>query len=926
MKRVLFSISILALGVFLAGHNFSHTPVLHRAVKESASEENTAAKQYYDWLKLHDPATGEIPFDIRRRELAFSHKLDQRAASFKSASPSSTLAVGTDWISRGPNNVGGRTLDIALDRDDESIILAASAQGGVWRSIDTGHSWTATTAPDQLHDATCLAQDIRANHHNIWYYGTGELLSTTWRRASIVSPPRWRTRDLGNGIYRSSNQGVTWTPLPSTVTKKPNDLDHAFDGVWNIVLDPNTAQDIIYAACYTGIMRSSDGGTSWTRVLGDTTYRSFCSDLVMTTNGVLYAALSSYTLDGGSSISAGIWRSTDGLTWKAITPTTGWPAQTNRMRLALAPSDQNIVYAFMETPGTNQTGHSFWKYKYLSGTGVGLGGRWENRSQSLPYDPTNPSGGYSTNTLGGYALMVSVKPSDTNAVFLGGTNLYRSTDGFNTSNHTSWIGGYGPNSFYPGHHPDNHVLIFSPSNPNAMYSGTDGGIFETDNNVDSVIWENLNSGYHSTLFVSVALDHMATGDPLLLGGLQDNGSYTTNGSDTPWDMVGGGDGCYSAIGGNEHALYSASQFGNVSRFGYDAQFNPTSYADVTPIDNTNDFSVFVAPFALDRTNTKVMYLASGHFIWRNSDLTAIPNNNNQNTSLNWDKLLSTEIVDTSVISAVAVSTLPSHRLYYATSQSKIFRVDDAHVGDPMPREISSPLFPPNAFISCIAVDPRDAEQIIAVFSNYSVQSIFASSDGGASWRNISGNIEENPDGSGNGPSCRWVSILHNGAKTFYYLGTTIGLFSTTDISGASTTWTREGASTIGTITVEMIDARESDGVVAVATQGKGVYSSVVTLGVASPNAPASEFDLGLTNYPNPVYSSTTIQFELPKQEFAALELFDPAGRMIATLANESLSAGKHSFDWTPGKLPSQTILYRLITPEGVITKRMQVLH
>src|SRR5581483_7899454 len=191
----------------------------------------------------------------------------------------------------------------------------------------------------------------------------------------------------------------------------------------------------------------------------------------------------------------------------------------------------------------------------------------------------------------------------------------------------------------------------------------------------------------------------------------------------------------------------------------------------TGIDNPQ----FVTPWMLDPANTNQLYFAANDSLWRNTNLSP--------GTGNWELLKNCTVPQGTFITALGMSFGGVHTLYYGTSDGHVFRLDQANGSAPAPLEITGAMFPANAFVSCIAVDPHNPDSIVVCFSNYHVLSIFASNDGGVTWHNASGNLEQNPDGSGDGPSVRWVRIVDQGGQTLYLCGTSIGLFSTTDLSG-----------------------------------------------------------------------------------------------------------------------------------------------
>ena len=173
-----------------------------------------------------------------------------------------------------------------------------------------------------------MVQDTRPGHENVWYYGTGE--------ARGSSAANGGDDYRGDGVFKSTDGGVTWSLLPSTSTNLPQEFDKPFDFVWRMVVDAsNLVEDEVYAATWGIIYRSVDGGGTWTPVLGDPDNPSKYTDLVITTTGVLYATMSS---EGGQ---PGIFRSPDGLAWTQVGP--ALMADYGRITMAAAPSASKAI-------------------------------------------------------------------------------------------------------------------------------------------------------------------------------------------------------------------------------------------------------------------------------------------------------------------------------------------------------------------------------------------------------------------------------------------------------------------------------------------------------------------------------------------------------------------------------------------------------
>jgi photosystem II stability/assembly factor-like uncharacterized protein len=617
------------------------------------------------------------------------------------------------------------------------------------------------------------------------------------------------------------------------------------------------------------------------------------TDVAIAGDGTVYATL------GGITPYNGIYRSANGTEWENISPP-GWPDTTGKTVIAPAPSNPNAVYFFTFVQGVST---KLLKYTKDAGWTDLTAGLWN---------------GGDLQTYGGNMLVLAVKPDDENALFVGTTGLFRSKDGGSSF---ELIGG--ASSF----HVDQHAFVFYPSDPKRMVVGNDGGLFRTEDNTAApqadpntgemhIEWESLNHGYLTTQFYTVALDHATPGSALIAGGMQDNGCMYTDTADpgTPWKDMIWGDGGYVVVGDSGKVMY-ANVGAGFEYWKFTPGGLPYPWTMITPA-NAIGMGLWLSPFILDPHDSRVGYLTSRTELWRNSDLTQIPYVfPPTSTTLNWEQI-PTGSTTNFYISALGMSEALPRRLYIGYTLGGLSRVDDPQSDLPSARELPTQNHPSGypGYVHCIAVDPRDADKVIVVYPNYGVISMYASEDGGDSWAPVGGNLEEFPNGSGAGPSVRWVSILYVQDQPVYFAGTSVGLYSTTKLDSMNTVWVQEGAETIGSVVVDMIDVRQSDGTVAVGTHGNGVYSATVTeIPSSVRGAETVPLSFALENaYPNPFNATTRIRFSVPGDGPVRLAVFDVRGAEIATLVDGRVPAGDMEVRWDAVNQPSGVYFIRLI--------------
>jgi hypothetical protein len=835
-----------------------------------------------EWMRSRyaDPLTGKIPAGIRQAEMAFVAGLPNDASYKKSHNDSAALTF--NWIKRGPWQVGGITRAFAYDVNNPQILLAGTNSGGMWRSTDGGASWNETFPKDAYDGVTCIAQDKRPGKTNIWYAGSGDAYASASDPGAFYS---------GNGLRKSTDGGITWTRLPNQGSMFA--FDNAFDVTFNIATRMQDTADVVFVACVGGIYRSINGGTSFTRVRGTTlgnTY-SFYTDVCVTPSGIVYASL------GSDGTQKGIYRSTDGINFKRMMPA-NFPTTYERIKISYAPSDENQLYFLVNgttnfgTPDTNYVGdvewNSLWKFHYSGDDSLGNPiGSWHDLSLNLP---THGGPFDKFYTQGSYDMVVKVHPNDTNLVLIGGTNLYRSTTAFKDPDHTTFIGGYKQGTALPvvegfdNHHPDQHEIFFHPVNPDIVFSGCDGGVYKTNNiRAANITWTPLNNGYLTTMFYTVAINH-ALPSPVVVGGAQDNGTWFTS-SDylaQPWKYVNGGDGSYCAVADSNKFYVFSLQRGKIRKCKVNSNGVVTSWKRIEPI-GARDYQ-FINPFALDPNDNNILYLPAGRALWRNNILGQIPFDNGWDSiSSGWYRLADTLTGTNMVFSAIGVSKMPANTVYLGTSNRNVYKITNASTGDGVFTNITSTIapnaFPLGANVSCVAVDPYDANKVMVTFSNYNVYSIFYTNDGGASWKKVAGNLESSPSGSGTGPSVRWATIAHiTPDSALYFVATSAGVFATsalrTDVD--STVWVQQGTQVIGNTVCDMMDYREADKVLVVASHARGIFSTWLdkTNGLHA----YSQKDISFGVYPNPASDSWNVETENPFADPLSVQIIDMGGR------------------------------------------------
>lgn len=843
--------------------------------KENRSASYIDARYKYELDMLKDPATGKIPEGIFEKELEFAKTLPVKSSSSREMDLN-------NYIPAGPNNIGGRTRAVAYDKrydgSSNKVIISGCVSGGVMRSTDGGNTWARATfdSGQYSHNLTALAQDPRPGFQDTWYAGTGEFVGNT---ASDIG-----ASFLGYGLWKSTDNGITWTKLSAGSTNDPRKFDHPMDFIYNLAVNPVNGD--LYVASWAVLWKSSDGGSSFKNVFQNVATGNSANSLtgqmhvVVSNAGRVYLAV-----NGGATdiTKRGVWFSDTGEsgTWTRVAggstlgadSVAGWrgnsykTTQTNpviyeskRILITLAPSNNNVGYVYYEN-GLSSDAPSYNAeadlYRFdVSGTSF----TWSNRSANMPDFGGKKSGSDPLTVQGGYDMEVAVKPDDPNTVFIGGTNLYRSTDGFATTGNTAWIAGYKDNtsySAYPNSHADIHRLAFAPNDVNRAICADDGGIQESTNiNAATVSWRML-PNYQTLQIYNVAMDPTA-GQNNFASGSQDNGvrfrDKTGILGTAPADsnnhvLLFSADGAYVGISQNNNGtqnIFESIQFGKLYRARLTNPFQGGT--EITPNGlttsgtSTDEFGEFVTNFRIETENTETIYYVNFNRLFRTNSASTV-------TKSSWEEMTGVSNIigapgNTSIsIRGMGFSRGPyttSHVLYIGTTNGSIYRLDDPKnaPATTIPINISPAGLSGN--VQDIAVNPNNDDEVMAVVSNYNTISIWWTKNGKSAspiWKNAEGNLTL--------PSIRSCAIVvkkdaANQPITEYYVGTSVGLYSTVNLgtvldAGQNPVWQREGGNVLNYALVTSLAYRPTDNVLLVGTHGNGMYYTFVGTPNFTPN-------------------------------------------------------------------------------------------
>lgn len=781
--------------------------------KRERKVKNLPPNKYYEreWELTMNPSYGK-PEPTKVLQLQKTLKKSKKGRQFRVPGDE----PDNSWVERGPNNVGGRTRALLFDPNDvtNKRVFAGGVSGGLWLNediTDENSSWVQVSEVPGNMNISCIAVDPR--NSNIWYVGTGEQYTAG--------------AAVGNGVYKTTDGGITWENLSLEaigVGNLSSITSESLAGIYYIndiiVWDNGNSSEVFVAVggfVYqdagnpknwlglqsAGLYRSVDGGAAWSRMESENFKYVFSgfdfyyipNDFEISADNTLWVGTIGSAV--GQSGAGLVYKSTDGTTWSLEATL----ANANRVELAVSSSDANKLYALAE--GTDGVPHIYQTTDAFSNT--------LELSKPNDADPGISADDFARGQ-DFYNLLIEVDPTDDDLLYVGGIDLFRSSNAGNSWSQISKrnAGIIGNSSVV---HADQHAMTFRPGDENQAVFGNDGGVYYASTlsgaAASNTAISERNSNYNITQFYTGAIAPR-TADEYFMGGTQDNGTpYFDNPNPNIPDSsvdVSGGDGAACFVDQEEDYLIVSNLFNSEYRL-FDFTANAWRVI-VEDLDNTE--GDFINQADLD-SNLDILYTngssGTNYQLYRYSGLTAIPPFGTATQTA-----LTSPSLDSSP-TAIKVSsyTITSTTLLVGTEIGKLFRVTDANAAIPTWTEITGINF--LGSISDIQFGANENE-ILVTFHNYGVTSIWFSSDGGATWVSKEGNFPDIPV----------KSILQNPLAQYEVLiGTELGVWGTSNWSDSSPNWS-QATNGMSDVKVTDLQLREEDNTVLASTFGRGLFT------------------------------------------------------------------------------------------------------
>ena len=670
--------------------------------------------------QLRLDALGETAASVARRDERIVAPVSLGTNNWVQLGPT-VIPNGQGSLSSGARvNVTGRVTGIVVDRTSPLTVYLAAAGGGVWKTLDGGVTWFATTDNELSLAIGALA--MAPSDHNRLYAGTGEgnIFFLVQNFPLSASNEDYH----GVGVLRSSDGGGTWTLVGSA--------DFAGAAFYRIAVHA-TDPDVLFGATSVGLMRSQDGGATWTAIT---------SGLPPLSPSVISCTDVAYDPTNPDRAWCAFWASgifrTDNAnaatpTWTMLT--TGLPASgISRIALAVAPSNHDAIFALIADSPTSKA-----PPKGVYGSTDG-GDTWSLITTSLTI-------------VGSYTLNIAVDVSTPDVLYVSGFELYKCVQ-----NGGAWT----VTSVGTRIHVDNHAFASHPTNNLQIYAGTDGGIYQSADGGSN--WDDsINEGPVITQFEFISQHPLS--DALVIAGTQDNGTDMFRNSLVFYhsaDFDGGQAGIDPANPNNVIHTFNLLP-PPVTQRGIERSTAAGKFGTYSDISNGLSGPVlFYPPWTYDDTDSS--NAAFGTNPLRLSYA--------QGTD-SWPTSITLPGIGSARVSAIHYAN--SSLIYCGTSNGLVYKAVNSGGAWTATQVTASPL--PARWIWDIFLVPGMTDVVVLAMAGFGTPHVWtgAGSGGSWTWTDLSGTSPNRlPDAPAN------ALLLDPAAPNTMYVGTDVGVWTTTD--------------------------------------------------------------------------------------------------------------------------------------------------
>lgn len=779
----------------------------------------------------------------------------------KSQLHKNSLVKNVPFKNIGPTIMSGRVVDLAVNPDNPTEFYVGYASGGVWYTKNNGTTFTPILDTSHTQNVGSLAVDWE---NNMIWVGTGEVNAS-------------RSSYAGIGLLKSANNGETWSTVGlqdshhiSKIIINPNNPNEVVVSAVGHLYSTNTER---------GIYKTTDGGSTWKQTLFVNDQSGIIEmDADPNNFNLMYA--SSWDKDRkawdfrGSGTGSGIYKSTDGgSSWtKVSTPNSGFPTGDGVGRIGLAVYDANTVYAIHDNQARRKeaseekdsddlskeqfktmTSSQFLalddkklnaylrnngfqeKYRADNVKNMVRGGtvkpadlaKYLEDANSMLFDTPvigaevykSTDGGMSWKkthddyldglyySYGYYFGKIHVDPSNKDGIYIYGVPILKSKDGGKTFTSIS----------APNVHADHHALWINPKMPGHLINGNDGGVNISYDDGENWIKNNQPAVGQ---FYAINVDNEEPYN--VYGGLQDNGVWVgphtveenpgwMQDGKYPYEFIMGGDGMQIQIDNrNSDIVYTGFQFGNYFRL--NRKTNENTYIQPKHELGENPYRFnWQTPILLSSHNQDILYLG-GNKLMRS-----------MNQGTNW-QAISPDLTTGGKKGNVAYGTLTTisespylFGLLYTGSDDGLVQVSkDAGAS----WQNISGSFPKDLWVSRVVASEHSQSRVYVTLNGYRWDDfkpyVYMSENYGATWKNISNNLPTSP-----------VNVIREDPENeeVLYIGTDNGAYVSFN-QGASWEPFAEGLPSVAVHDLA-IQKREKD--LVVGTHGRSIYVADISL-------------------------------------------------------------------------------------------------